>query len=270
MREGGIKDVTYTGRPWPDTAEDSMDDVWAALVMGHVEELLDNLQQGKAKSNNELGLHAPAPPCYTNPPPSYDDALNDLPPEYHTIPPLAERKTATVSAVPAVPVNKSRPQSRQDLKVVIDFEKPLGVREHKKKKGGGAKKAVVSTPAQTGGGSDNAGEDAPNDNGGGDGGDAGGGDAGGDGGNGDDGGGDDWNGWTTSGSKSKKKKEEEEEQERLAKEEEERKAAEASAGNDLSWADDADQGGDDGWAGFATVGKKKKKGKVRETLRTSI
>ncbi|KAF7118258.1 hypothetical protein CNMCM5793_007674 [Aspergillus hiratsukae] len=64
----------------------------------------------------------------------------------------------------------------------------------------------------------------------------------------------------------RKRKEEEErlakeEEERKAKEEEERKAAEAAAAqaNSLSWADDAEGGGDDSWAGFATVGKKKKK-----------
>ncbi|KAF4155869.1 hypothetical protein CNMCM6936_006984 [Aspergillus lentulus] len=75
--------------------------------------------------------------------------------------------------------------------------------------------------------------------------------------------------------KKKKKKEEEEErkrkeeEERLAKEEEERKAKEeeerkaaeeaAAAQASLSWADEADGAGDDSWAGFATVGKKKKK-----------
>lgn len=69
----------------------------------------------------------------------------------------------------------------------------------------------------------------------------------------------------------RKAKEEEErkakeEEERLAKEEEERQAAEASAAKDLSWAED-NGAGDDSWAAFTDVGKKKK-GKVRPSSST--
>lgn len=198
------------------------------------------------------------------PPPSYEDALADIPPEYYdTLPAFAERQGAKCdSSAPPTPANKSRStrKSHSFLKDAlvdfdIDFGQPVGVREHKKKKPAPKKATPAAAPADTGGGgSDNAG-DPPAGDGGDDGG--GGGDAGGDGG-GDDGGGggggDDWNAWDTAGSKKKTKKQEEEE-------EEARKAAEASAANNLSWADDADGGGDD-WAGFAEVGGKKKKGKV--------
>lgn len=236
-----------------------VDDVWAALIgvsTGGFTRHCETLRKA-----DELISHPPTLPLYTNPPPSYDDAISDLPPDYSTLPPLAERRTTVAEVAPVAPATKSRDQSSSLLKdrsrdVYIDFESAVGIREHKKKKGPTAtKKAAASTPpADNGGGSDNAGDDQANGDGAG--GDAGGGDGGGgdgDGGGGD--GGDDWNDWAVSGSKKKSKKKEEEE------EEEERKAAEASAAKNLSWADDVEDGGDDSWAGFATVGKKKK-GKV--------
>jgi hypothetical protein len=210
------------------------------------------------------------PPLYDLPP-LYDDVIHDLPPEYTALPPLAQRQ----SIVYAVPTTREKSQTRSSavlkdrmLNIRIDFENITGVREHKKKKPAPAKKAAPPSPppppppppppAESGG---DGGDDNTN---GGDGG----GDAGGAGdGNGEGGGGDDWgDDWNVSGSKKdKKKKEQEEEEERLAKEEEERKAAEASANNDLSWAEGNGGGGDDSWAGFASVGKKKK-GKVRSTV----
>lgn len=219
----------------------------------------------------ELGSDFPTrsePPLYDLPP-LYDDVIHDLPPEYSALPPLAQRQ----STVYAVSTTREKSQSRSSsllkdhmLDVRIDFENITGVREHKKKKTPApAKKAAPPSPPPppppppAGG---DGGDENP------DGGDGGGGDAGGGGdGNGDGGGGDDWgDDWNVSGGKKdKKKKQQEEEEERLAKEEEERKAAEASAANDLSWADGNGGGGDDSWAGFASVGKKKK-GKVRYSV----
>lgn len=269
----GIAAVAETQR-WTDALESLIDDLEPFSLRGKSGASRDGRDSKRERSSvQELSFHTPAPPLYTSPPPSYDDAIGDLPPDYATCPPLAERRTVIFHAAPAMPVEKSRDQPSafwKDglLNVGIDFQSPIGVREHKKKKGGTNKKPVATTPAQaSGGGSDNAGEETPPADG--DGGDAGGGDGGEGAGGGGDGGGDDggedWNDWSTPGSKkkTKKQKEEEEEQERLAKEEEERKAAEAPAGNNLSWADDLDDnGGDDSWAGFEGVGKKKKKGKV--------
>lgn len=233
--------------------EELLDEVWATLMTGGVGGYRP--QHPKDPVPN-LSFRAPEPPSYTAPPPSYDDAINDLPPDYAALPALAQRNTATGLTAPEKFPAKSHRQSSALLKdrtsdVYIDFESPAGVREHKKKK---TKKGPAPPPTQNnGGGSDSGGDDQANGVGG---------DAGGDGGgagdgNGDDGDGgdDDWGGWTVSGSKKKNKKKKEEE------EEEERKAAEASAANNLSWADEVEEG-DDSWAGFTTVGKKKKKGKV--------
>lgn len=233
-----------------------VDDVWAALLEASTGGF--SRHHETLRKADELSSYPPALPLYTNPPPSYDDAISDLPPDYSTLPPLAERRTTVAEVAPATPATKSRDQSapllqNRSLDVYIDFENSFGIREHKKKKGPTATKkaAASSPPADNGGGTDNAGGDQAN----GDGadGDAGGGDGGG--GDGDGDGGEDWNDWGISGSKKKSKTKKEEE------EEEERKAAEASGANKLSWADDVEDGGDDSWAGFATVGKKKK-GKV--------
>lgn len=200
-------------------------------------------------------------PKYGHPPPSYNDALNDLPPDYATITPFARQKDLIQSPAPERTTKESRTEPRSlpvdpACDVVIDWENPTGVREHKKKK-----PAKRATPQSTSNNADN--DDNPDE-----GADEGQGDGGGDGGgsgdgNGDDGagGGDDgdgWDDWTTPSSKKDKKKKKQEE-EKKAKEEEEAKAA--AANNKLSWADEMDND-DDAWAGFATVGKKKKKGKV--------
>lgn len=240
-----------------DAVNQFVDDVWENFGLRTLgtTTLLQHGSVSEADLQNELSFRSPQPPLCTQPPPSYDDALADVPPEYSTLPPLAERKSVSCDAAPPTPATKSDKKSHSFwkdgiLNADVDFGTPVGIREHKKKNKpapGGKKVVPTAPPADTGGGSDNAGGDAPSGDGGGD--------AGGDGGGGDGGGGggdDDWNAWTTTGSKKKTKKQEEEE-------EEARKAAEASAANNLSWADDAD-GGDD-WAGFETAGKKKK-GKV--------
>lgn len=252
---------------WKLAVNTLLDDVWATLVMGEYTALCQGKKMGSQPGiNTELIFTSLAPPSYTQPPPSYEDAVSDLPPGYETLDTFAERQTGVLPV--ALPLlaekakSKSVDQSSSVLKdrrdFDIDFGSAVGIREHKKKKGGANKKPVASTPAANAGGSDGAGEEPPSGDGGGDAGGGGGGDAGSGGGDGGDGG-DGWgDSWDTAGSKKKSKKEEEEEAERLAKEEEEKKAAEASAANNLSWADDGDAG-DDGWAG---VGKKKK-GKVR-------
>lgn len=243
------------------------------------------------RPSSRFPTRSPEPPSYDQPPPPYDDVIRDLPPEYSALPPLAQRKSTAVSFAPKTRGKSHTPPSSllkdRMLDVRIDFENPTGVREHKKKKPAAAKKAIPPPspppPPPPPAGGDGGGDDNSN----GDGGDGGnGGDSGGAG-DGDGGdGGDDWGEWNVSGKKDKKKKLEEEEEERkakeeeekkakeeeerqakeeeerLAKEEEERKAAEASAAKDLSWAEDNGGGGDDSWAAFTNVGKKKK-GKVR-------
>lgn len=252
------KESSYLAPRWEELVEKLVDDVWAVLVQGRSRKSV----QCQDKRAEKMGLLSPALPCYTEAPPHYDDALNDPPPEYPALPPLAEPRTALSPSAPPTPATKLRGRSRwlyKDtfLDIDIDFETPVGIREHKKKKsagGGAAKKpAAPPPPPDNGGGSNDAGDSQSNGDGQ-SGGDAGGGDGGGDngkGGGGDDGGDDDWNAWGTVGGSKKKKKEE--------AEEEEKKSAEAAAAakNTLSWADDADEGGDD-WAGFTVAGKKKK------------
>jgi hypothetical protein len=243
-------------------AERVLEEVWTTLEKRLCE-------QSRFRKVDPVGLSSRSPthsepPSYDLPP-LYDDVIDDPPPEYSALPPLAQRH----STVYAVPTTRQKSQNRSTsllkdrmLDVRIDFENITGVREHKKKKAAApAKKATPPSPppppppppAGGDGGDDNA-----------NGGDGGGDDAGGAGDGNGDGGGDDWgDDWNVSGSKKdKKKKAQEEEEERLAKEDEERKAAEASAVKDLSWADGDGGGGDDSWTGLTVVGKKKK-GKVR-------
>lgn len=216
------------------------------------------------------------------PPPSYVDAIKDLPPDYapaalnndiDTSPVFAHscRKYATKD--PLAPIGPSPIYP-------IDFSGAAGLRECK---GGKKKKNNRAQASNNWPGSENEGEkkDEGGSGGAADGNGSGGGAAGGDGGagGGDGGGGggddgDDWgNDWATSGSKSKKKKkkQEEEEEQKRKEEEEEEKAAPAAAtttNNPLSWADEVEEAnGDDAWGTFETVGaKKKKKGKVRKML----
>lgn len=235
-----------------------------------------NERFSKASLALEIELRTPTPQPYDQPPPSYDDAIKDLPPDYSTLSPLAERKDLCGDGTPSIETKDLNSRSKSPL---IDFRHPFGIREHK---GPGKKKkakqaAQQSTPPPNDDGdkspppdeNQNGGDGGSNAGGSGDGnGDNGGDGGGGDGGD-DDGWGDAWN--TNSKKKDKKKKKEEEErlakeeEERKAKEEEEKKAAEEAAANahsdDLSWANDGSGNGDDSWADFALAGNKKNKKK---------
>ena len=256
---------------WESAVKHIIDDVWVAFMQTRPDRLPPHSDQKLATDMSEV--HFPSPPQYDDPPPPYDEAVHDLPPEYPELPLLAHRKTALPLAIPDAIATKSKSPPRSiirdpSLGVDIDFSDVIGVREHKKKKSAAQKKTSAPTPpadngggASDGGGGGGGGDDQAN----GDanaGGDAGAGDgaggAGG-GGGGDENNGDEWDSWgTVSGSKKKKSKEEEEE--------EEKKAAEAAAKDNLSWADNVDDGGGGAgdWAGFAVSGQKKK-GKVSLT-----
>lgn len=253
----------------------------------------------------ELILQCAEPAAYGAPPPSYDEAVNDLPPDYSVAPALAKAKISLHDSAPsksAPKVHQDQPNSleKSSPDVLIDFESTSGIRQHagKKKKNAAKKAAAQDKSANDDDGEKKGTEEGQNGDGGaGDGGadgGNGGGDGAGDGGG--DGGGDDWDDWPTGGNKKKNKKkkkkeeeeeekrrqeEEEEEEERKQKEEEEKKAAEeaaaaaaaATTNNNLSWADEVnDANPDDEWAGFTTAGKKKKnkKGKVRGCLQLCI
>lgn len=211
---------------------------------------------------------------HSHPPPSYSEALNDLPPDYDYAPSAQQKILPGLVRVSRYTstgknIRRKSPGLLTDPAhdVSIDWTTPIGIREHKKKKKGGA--AARNTSGNDDGENEHAEEGGEDGGGGGDAGNEGGAAGNGNGGDGDgDGDGDGWDEWVTTGNKKKdkKKKKEEEarkaEEERLAKEEEE-KADAGGGGNNLSWADEMD-GNDDSWAGFATVGKKKKKkGKVR-------
>lgn len=207
--------------------------------------------------------------------PSYDDAVKDLPPDYDTLSPFAQRKDLIHESAPPKYTRYASPKPSPHA---IDFDSSFGIREYKggkkKKKSAAAPQRQASPPPNDDDKKDEGADEGANGGdapaGGGESGD-GNGDGGDDGGGGDEGG-DDWGAWNTTSSKKKdkkKKKEEEEqaakeEEERKAKEEEEQKAAEAAAADNhnLSWADDPEGNGDESWAGFTTAGKKKKKGKV--------
>lgn len=190
----------------------------------------------------------------TYPPPSYDEAIDDLPPEYSEAAPLAQRK------VPAGDVDFKITGSKENSHRPIDFDTPAGIREHKggkkKKGGGGGGGAGKSNPPPPANDPPPPPEDSNEnpDEGAGDGAGDGNGDDGNNGGDGGDGGDDDWNAWGTATTSKKKKQKEKEEEERKAQEEADQKAG------DLSWADEAEN--DDSWADAMTAGKTKKKDKV--------
>ena len=215
----------------------------------------------------EIELHTPDPRPYDQPPPSYDDAIKDLPPDYSTLAPLAKQKNLCGGCTPSIGTKDPTARSKSPL---VNLDHPFGIREHK---GAGKKKKAKQAAAQqsTPPPNDDGDKSPPPDEnqGGGDGGSNAGGSGDGDGGNdGDGGGGDggDDDGWgdawnTASKKKDKKKKKEEEEEKKAA---EEAAAAEAAANvnsNDLSWANDGSGNGDDSWADFAPAGKKKNKKK---------
>ncbi|KAF2120559.1 hypothetical protein BDV96DRAFT_269586 [Lophiotrema nucula] len=291
-----------------------MEDIFEAL------DRLERRDKGKRKEEaNAISIHhlstrlsepppatpAPSPdlwvsssPNYATPPPSYDDTLADLPPDYTTTDALAAAQTPEYTPFPSLNPSlcSSAPNCLRlscDTSPTSSFyfdEKSLyadidlsfseeGIKAHaKKKKGAAAKKNASSwdddedkkkeeEAAGGSGGGDNGGGDPPAD--GGDGG-AGGGD-GGDGGGGDENKDDEWNDWDT-GKKKKKKgrkaQQEEEEAERKKKEEEE-EAERKKEEEDAAAAATTAGGGDLSWAdqvenggdddwGFATAGKKKK------------
>lgn len=189
---------------------------------------------------------------YGSPPPTYDDAINDLPPEYSTLPAQAEAKPSSPASAPP------RPQKKSAISSLIDFDGSSTFRQHGKKQK--AKLAAKSTaPAGAPAGGNGGGEKRDDEPAGGNGAGSGGGD---DNGGGGGGGGDEepWDDWTTS-SKKKKSKKKEEEEEKKKKEEEEAAGANSGA-NNLSWADDVDGANDDDtWAGFTSVSKNDKKKK---------
>lgn len=234
--------------------------------------------------------------AYGPPPPSYDDSIEDLPPDYTATDALAVAHAPQYTFFPTLIASpRSCPGTSPSMDPTSSLytdEKPSyididfgftndGVKSHAKKKNnkGGAKKAAPveekkeEPPADAGAGDGKG--DPPADGG------AGGGGSGGDGGDekkDDDGWGDD--AWGTAGSKKKKgkktkKEEEEEEAEKKRKEEEEeaerkRKeeeaaAAAATAGGDLSWADNTNN--DDDWGTFTAAGSKKKKGGKKGKVR---
>jgi hypothetical protein len=207
-------------------------------------------------SNDALG--------YGSLPPTYDDAINDLPPEYSTLPEQAEANPSSPESAPPPPCRKSyQDQKKSPVSSLIDFDGTSTFRQHGKKQK--AKLAAKSTPAggaPTGNGGGGKKDDEPaggGDKAGGNGAGSGGGDDNG-GGGGGDGNEEPWDDFTTSTSKKKKSKKKEEEEERKKKEEE--AAAANSGGNNLSWADDLEGGnGDDTWAGFTSVSKNDKKKK---------
>lgn len=239
----------------------------------------------------DIVLRTSHPAGYGSPPPSYTDAIADLPPEYSALPPVAEvRDLAQDGAAPAKPAQTNR-RKESDLvqkptpDISKDFEAPSGVRERKKKKPTAKKPAQSNKGASSdNGGEKKGGEDARDAGDAAQGGDGatGGNDGNGEGGGGDGGGGDDeWGGWNVGSSKKKnKKKQKEEEEERKRKEEEERAAKEeeersraeettttAGTSDNLSWADDiAEANADDPWASTTTIKRKDEKGKVRHSV----
>ncbi|QVM12730.1 hypothetical protein D8B26_007348 [Coccidioides posadasii str. Silveira] len=225
--------------------------------------------------------HPPESRCTVSPP-TYSDALKDLPPGYTVEDaPRSRIETLDSATLPAKKCTTSAEKSIlcKEVKRPIDWNDPSRFREcakGKKKKNNGKKQTGNSN--NKGGGNDEPPPPEENDlpEGGNNG-------AGDDGGNGDDGaggggegGGDDEDNedWMTSNSKKSKKKkkakkeeeEEEEEEERKRKEEdeEEQKAKDEEVvcqTDDLSWADADGAAQDDGWAEISAP-KKKKKGKA--------
>jgi hypothetical protein len=223
------------------------------------------------------------------PPPTYEESIQDLPPDYTTTDDQATVQVVKDAIAPEkagicldsekVCRNKS---GCCEFEVKVDFSKIDGIRSYANKK---AKKAAKQAQRDKWADSDNEdkqddgadGGDGGSGNGGGDGGSGaggdggdppGGGDGGGDGGEDGGDGGDDWFDFGTSKKDKKKKKKNAwadlmEEEDEKKKEEEAKKAEEdAAAAANVNTAADADAMDD--WGAFATVGKKKKgkKGKA--------
>jgi hypothetical protein len=226
---------------------------------------------------------------YGLPPPSYDDTIADLPPDYTTTEALATAQTPqdtpfgpslcsnVLNCLPLTcntsPTSIYFDQKSFHAYINLGFSEE-GVRSHAKKKKGPAKKAAFNWDDEGdemkendlagGSGGGDGGGDPPADGGAA----GGGGGTGGDGGDGGDGDKDkneedDWGAWGTS-KKSKRKSKKalvEEEAEPKEKEEETASAAAATTttGNDLAWVDQAqEENMDDDWGAFAFSGKKDK------------
>ena len=207
--------------------------------------------------------------CVAVPPPTYEESLQDLPPDYTTSEALATVHCAqnVKDSVNGYLVDQKFHPCVEDSHNIVDLSQIEGIRSYAGKK---AKQAAKKAQQAKWADSDN--EENPD--GGADGGDGGdnngGGDgfgAGGDGGDppggGDGGDDDDW--WNTGASKKKEKKKkkknaweefEEEEKQKAEEEEEKKKAEEDAAAVGVAQADPLDD-----WGAFATVGKKSKKGK---------
>ncbi|KMU90831.1 hypothetical protein CIHG_08635 [Coccidioides immitis H538.4] len=217
--------------------------------------------------------HPPESRCTVSPP-TYSDALKDLPPGYT----VEDAPRSRIETLDSATLPAKRSILCKEVKRSIDWNDPSRFREcakGKKKKNNGKKQTGNSN--NKGGGNDEPPPPEENDlpeggnNGAGD--DGGNGDdgAGGGGGGGDDEDNDDWIASNSKKSKKKKKakkeeeeEEEEEERKRKEEEEEEQKAKDEEVvpqTNDLSWADADGAAQDDGWAEISAP-KKKKKGKA--------
>lgn len=208
--------------------------------------------------------------CVVDPPPSYNQAASDAPPDYSNTEDYAR---VHVEGQHILLITPRYQQLRERLwsylvsmaEVGMDFGDIPNIRTH-----GGAKKKAKQ--AQKQGEKDKwaepddegtkEGEDGQDNGAGG-----GGGSNNGDGGAGDNGGGDDWNfsgGKKKKGKKGRATEEEEEEKKKEEEEEEKRKEEAANAAGRLSWADGADTNTNEDWTGVGAQkkGKKGKKGKV--------
>ena len=198
------------------------------------------------------------------PPPTYEESIHDVPPDYTTSDALATAQIgndAKISRNGNAYVDLKLPyhgHELHELHMDVDISELEGIRSFANKK---AKKAAKQAQMSKWADSDNEeGKDGTVD--GGEGGDGNGGGDGGAGASGDGGeDGDDW--WAEAGSKKKDKKkkkknawEEFEEEEEKRQEEEAKKAEEEAAAAATNGAGEADPM--DEWGSFATAGKKKK------------
>ncbi|KAJ5086452.1 hypothetical protein NUU61_007759 [Penicillium alfredii] len=90
-------------------AENTMDIETATVIAGLQAALTRSWLQDYAISSGKTAFVEKSFFCPEyQPPPSYDDAIHDLPPEYLDLPPSAQRKTPLAPAAPAAPGAKSR------------------------------------------------------------------------------------------------------------------------------------------------------------------
>ena len=213
-------------------------------------------------------------------PPSYNDSISDVPPDYTTTTELASQKLDYIHTPPP-PYAHSCTDRKRTLLIrdpianpCIDFSTTHNVRQHANKKAKQAAKKAQKDKWADGdeGGTAGAGGEDGEQNGDGAAGGSGGAGSGG-GGNGGDGGDDEWDdvgaGKGKKGKKNKKKSAfawDEEEDEQKKKEEEAQKVEDETGKN--VWDDEPTNGGDvqpnDAWGEFAQVGSKKNKKKNKK------